>query len=213
MSNAMAYNSGFEPNRHLNIKKSSKEGGIVKEEVCIYIGGYYASKDPLVIHTILGSCVAVCLWDPHRRIGGMNHIFLPGKADLKHFDCATRYGINAMELLINSIMSLGGERNRLVAKVFGGAHVLSSISGQNGMGRKNIEFVRQFLQVEGIEIANHDLGGERSRQVRFHTDTGEVFLKRGRASLGLYTARLEKKSLGQIRKAASRSAEITWFKP
>jgi chemotaxis protein CheD len=185
----------------------------VKEEICIYIGGYYASRDPLVIHTLLGSCVAVCLYDPMRRIGGMNHIFLPGEADMKHFDCAARYGINAMELLINAIMSLGGHRYRLVAKVFGGAHLLPSISRENGTGRKNIEFVMEFLKAEGIRIVSYDLGGERSRKVRFHTDTGDAYLKLGCAASYNYLADLERKSIPRVRRAAKKDTEIIWFKP
>ena len=108
----------------------------------------------------------------------MNHILLPGKADLKTFDNVTRYAINAMELLINRVMILGGERGHLVAKVFGGAHVLPAVSLENGMGAKNSEFVLEFLKMEAISVASQDLGGFHPRKVYFHTDSGEVFLKR-----------------------------------
>lgn len=149
-----------------------------KKKVHIHIGGFHASREPVVVETILGSCVAVCLYDPLERIGGMNHILLPGKADLKHFDSAARYGVNAMELLINAIMALGGSRARLVAKVFGGAHVLPAISMENGTGRKNAEFVVEFLQMQSINIISEDVGGHVARKVHFHTDSGDVFLKR-----------------------------------
>ena len=81
----------------------------MKKMVSIHIGGFHASRKPAVIETVLGSCVAVCLHDPSACIGGMNHIFLPGRADMKHFDNAARYGVNAMELLVNRIMRLGAD--------------------------------------------------------------------------------------------------------
>ena len=104
----------------------------MRKQISIHIGGYHASREPSVIHTVLGSCVAVCLFDPVNRVGGMNHILLPGKADMRHFDVSARYGINAMELLINKMMQLGGSRNRFLAKVFGGAHLFPAISKENG---------------------------------------------------------------------------------
>ena len=113
----------------------------MKKKVSIHIGGFHASTKPTVIDTLLGSCVAVCLYDHVAPVGGMNHILLPGKADLRHFDNVARYAINAMELLINRILNLGGKRQNLTAKVFGGAHVLPTISEENGVGAKNSEFV------------------------------------------------------------------------
>lgn len=152
-----------------------------KEKINIHIGEYHASRKPTVIGTLLGSCVAVCLFDPASRIGGMNHILLPGKADLKHFDAPARYGINAMELLINKIMILGGDRRRLIAKVFGGAHLLPTIDGNNGVGQRIADFVLEFLKIEGFRIVARDLGGHDTRKIFFHTDTGELFLKRFRS--------------------------------
>ncbi len=116
---------------------------------------------PVVINTILGSCVAVCLFDTVVRIGGMNHIFLPGKAGPKEFNSASRFGVNAMELLINRMMNLGGKRNRFSANVFGGAHLLPSIAEENGVGKMNVEFTLEFLRTEGIRFINGDWGGVR----------------------------------------------------
>ena len=182
-----------------------------KKEVCISIGGYYASRDPMVIHTLLGSCVAVCLYDPVGRIGGMNHILLPGRADMKHFDVSARYGINAMELLINSIMAVGGHRHCLEAKVFGGAHILPAISEENGTGKMNIEFVLEFLEAEAIGVVSQDVGGRRSRKILFHTDTGDVLLKRGPSMSYPDLTTMERKSLGSIRERAKNPGKITWF--
>ncbi|MGA2401571.1 MAG: chemotaxis protein CheD [Syntrophobacteraceae bacterium] len=99
----------------------------MRKLIRIHIGGLHASKEPAVIDTVLGSCVAVCLHDAVERIGGMNHILLPGEAELTHFDTSARYGINAMELLINTIATLGGNRRRIAAKAFGGAHILPEL--------------------------------------------------------------------------------------
>ena len=150
----------------------------MKEQISIFIGQFHASKTPVVIHTLLGSCVAVCLYDPVNRIGGMNHILLPGKADMKHFDVRARYGINAMELLIKKMMTLNADRRQIVAKVFGGAHVISVISRENGIGLKSVEFILDFCKIEDIKVVSQSLGGYESRKIYFHTDTGDVFLKR-----------------------------------
>ena len=183
----------------------------MKKEIHIHVGDFYASKQPVIIHTLLGSCVAVCLYDPQERLGGMNHILLPGTADMKHFDSNARYGVNAMELLINRIMALGGNRRRFVAKVFGGAHILPSISPENGTGQKNIEFVLEFLAIEGIHLVSYDLGGHKARRINFHTDTGDVWAKRisrkNYANVGL----AERKLFDSVRSQADDSERVTLF--
>ena len=108
----------------------------------------------------------------------MNHIFLPDKASKEDPCLAGRYGPNAMELLIRKIIGLGGHPQHLVAKVFGGASVLPTISEANAVGRKNIAFIIDFLQQKGIRIVGQDLGGLETRVIHFHADTGEAFLKR-----------------------------------
>ena len=87
------------------------------KRITIGIGELFASDQAVVISTVLGSCVSVCLFDPVRKIGGMNHIFLPGNADYREFNASARYGINAMELLINSMLSLSADRRRLLDQV------------------------------------------------------------------------------------------------
>jgi chemotaxis protein CheD len=154
----------------------------MKKQISINIGDYYASKEPSVLHTVLGSCVAVCLMDHENRIGGMNHILLPGKADLKHLDHCTRYGINAMELLIRKILNLGGQRRHLAAKIFGGGNMLPTLSGENRVGRENVAFAMSYLHNKRIRIKSRDVGGNFSRKIYFHTDTGSIFLKRIQAS-------------------------------
>ncbi len=183
----------------------------MKRSISIHIGGFHASKEPTVIDTLLGSCVAVCLHDHVASIGGMNHILLPGKADLKIFDNVARYAINAMELLINRVMTLGGHRPNLIAKVFGGAHVLPAVSAENGMGAKNSEFVLEFLQMEAISIVSHDLGGRDTRKIYFHTDSGEVFLKRSHPTCYQNAGSEERRLRELARSKAEESGEVAMF--
>jgi len=183
----------------------------MKQQITIHIGECHASSDPAVISTVLGSCVAVCLFDPERRIGGMNHILLPGRADMQHFDAAARYGINAMELLINRTMALGGDRRRFVAKVFGGAHMIPAISRENGVGEKNTAFVLDFLEREGISILCKDVGGTDSRRIYFHTDTNDVLLRRIPCTMFKNVAVKEKRRFAQVKKDAQREGEVILF--
>ena len=183
----------------------------MKKSISIHIGGLHVCREPAVIDTLLGSCVAVCLYDPQAQIGGMNHILLPGKADLQHFDNVARYAINAMELLINRVMTLGGARSHLVTKVFGGAHVCPTISAENGMGAKNSEFVLEFLQMEAIKVVSQDLGGHDARKIYFHTDSGEVLLKRIPFTSCPRIDFSEKRLLELARRKAEESADVDLF--
>lgn len=177
----------------------------------INIGECRACKNGEVLLTVLGSCVAACLFDPVSGIGGMNHILLPGKADLNHFDLPARYGVNAMETLINKMMRMGADRKRIVAKIFGGAHVIPTISREFGMGRRNAQFVEEFLQKESIPLVNSDIGGTDTRKIFFRSNTGEVFLKRIRPNLYKEVAAQEEKALKTIREKAEKAGEITFF--
>ena len=182
-----------------------------KKQVSIHIGGLYATGNPVVIETVLGSCVAACLYDSASRIGGMNHILLPGKPDMKHFSENARYGINAMELLINRIMELGACRQRIVAKVFGGSHLFPSISEENGTGKKNITFVMEFLKREKIKVISKNTGGHDSRRIYFHTDTGDVFLKRTESVNYSKIVMKEQKYLERIKDEVKNQGEVTLF--
>jgi len=182
-----------------------------KKQVSIHIGGLYATGNPVVIETVLGSCVAACLYDPASRIGGMNHILLPGKPDIKHFNDNARYGVNAMELLINRIMELGACRQRIVAKVFGGSHLFPSIPEENGTGKKNITFVMEFLKREKIKVISKNTGGHDSRRIYFHVDTGHVFLKRINSVHYSKIVMKEQKYLERIKDEIKKPGEVTLF--
>ena len=125
------------------------------------------------ISTILGSCVACCLWDPVARVGGMNHILLaitPNCPDMT----PSLTAMNAMELLINDMLKLGAFRRRLLAKAFGGA---SMISGLSEIGAANGTFLLNYLEREGIECVSQSLGGARARHIVFTPATGAVRMK------------------------------------
>jgi len=145
-----------------------------EQEHSIILGEVKATRGPSMIKTLLGSCVSACIYDPETGVGGMNHFSLPGVSD--DGTCA-RYGAYAMELLVTEIMKKGGNRNRLRAKVFGGAKVLNIESEQLNVGAKNAAFVIQFLADEGIPIESQCLGGTRGLLVRFRPHTGQAQVK------------------------------------
>jgi len=142
----------------------------VRTEQTIHViqGDHRVSDHPdLVLTTVLGSCVAACLHDPVRKIGGMNHFLLPdvpGSRDI-------RYASAAMEQLVNSLLKMGGRRDRLVAKLFGGARM---IKGLPDIGQRNGEAALAFLRGEGIGVSAQSLGGTQARRVRFWPETGRA---------------------------------------
>ncbi len=133
-------------------------------------GDFDASGDPNVcLSTILGSCISICLFDLQAALGGMNHFLLPGDLDTNAND--RRYGVNAMELLINKLLSMGANRYNLQAKVFGGASMNASL---RDIGKLNGEFAHRFLQLENIPIISESIGGYNARRLRFWPTTGVV---------------------------------------
>jgi chemotaxis receptor (MCP) glutamine deamidase CheD len=145
------------------------------KEVTIHIGGIFASREPAVVRTVLGSCVSACVFDPLTNVGGINHFMLPDGDN--ESGTPTRYGINAMEVLINEVMKLGGERRRLRAKVFGGGHVLNIQSVGPAVPERNAVFVKEFLATEKIPILSQRLGGVNPLQIHFFTHSGKVLLR------------------------------------
>ena len=125
-----------------------------------------------VLSTVLGSCVAVCLYDPKLMLGGMNHFLLPfGQGS--GADRPLRYGIFAIESLVNALMKAGAQRSRLEAKVFGGARITAN---RLDIGRINAAFAKEFLATEGIALVGESLGGSNARRVVFRPTTGQARL-------------------------------------
>jgi chemotaxis protein CheD len=161
---------------------SSSDRDLRKSANRIHIGGVFASREPAVVYTLLGSCIAVCLHDPFLGIGGMNHFMLPQSGAGE--EASARYGIHAMELLINACMKKGADRRRLAAKVFGGGHVLRIRENEDNVPQSNIKFALAFLQTECIPIVSRDLGGYVGREIFFFTETGKTLLKRMQSTHG-----------------------------
>ena len=143
--------------------------------IFIYPGKLYASKINYHLSTILGSCVAVCLWDKKQGFGGMNHFMLPywngqGLASPK-------YGNIAIDKLIQRMKYLGSKNEDLVAKIFGGGKIMENTSGNFSIGERNIEIAQTVLREKNIKIIKSSIGGERGRKIMLNTTTFEVYHK------------------------------------
>jgi chemotaxis protein CheD len=139
--------------------------------VYLHPGQIYTASRSSLVSTVLGSCVAVCLWDPVVRVGGMNHFLLPtGKGP--------RYGNDAMTQLLEAMAVHGASASRLVAKVFGGACVIPGFTGsRKAIGVQNVDAAIQFLAARSIALRGEQTGGRRGRKLLFHTGTGQAFVK------------------------------------
>jgi len=148
-------------------------------------GEYHVARGNVMISTLLGSCVAACLWDPVTRIIGMNHFLLANNRYALEVPViqteAGRYGIHAMELLINAMLKAGAHKSRLQAKAFGGGNVLKQqFSGESffAVGDVNSRFIVEFLANEGINLQSSNLGGEHGRVIHFMGSDFSVYMKR-----------------------------------
>ena len=141
------------------------------ESVYLHPGQIFSAAHAAYVTTVLGSCVAVCLWDPVARVGGVNHFLLPkGKGP--------RYGDAAMQQLIEEMTIRGAFTARMVAKVFGGACVLAAFSGAGkAIGDQNVEAAKTFLAAHSIPVRAEQTGGRRGRKLLFHTGTGQAYIK------------------------------------
>jgi chemotaxis protein CheD len=149
----------------------------MQASVRVQPGEFFATDRDVALTTVLGSCVAACVRDRVSGIGGMNHFMLPrARGTPGPASASARYGVNAMELLINEILHLGAQRQNLEAKVFGGGNVLSGVTMLN-VGEMNAEFVCRFLREESIPVVASDLQGAISRQVRYFPASGRALVR------------------------------------
>lgn len=154
------------------------------QRIIIEAGEFYVSDRPEIISTLLGSCVAACLYDPIERIIGMNHFLLAYRNAVWQsslFDSeAGRYGVHAMELLINAMLRQGARKLNLKAKVFGGGDVLRLRETQRigqTVGAINCLFIKEFLHKECIPVVSSSLGGNIGRNIHFVGDDFSVYVK------------------------------------
>jgi len=161
-------------------------------------GEFFVHDEDILIMTTLGSCIAACLWDRNRRVGGINHFLLPEAGSGTD---SGRYGAFAMDLLIGELVKRGATRSSMEAKVFGGGAVINGMNTIN-VGERNTAFVLDYLRTERITVVSKDVEGIHPRKVCFLPASGRAMVKR------LASANTEAMA-AQERAAASRAAPIT----
>jgi len=149
--------------------------------VKILPGEYYVTRNDEAITTVLGSCVSPCIRDPQADVGGMNHFMLPEDNSVREpgrrapVVLSTRYGSHAMESLINDLLKIGAQRQRLEIKLFGGGRVLSAMTD---IGARNIDFVTNYLNLEHLPVDAQDVGGELPRKIVYFPTEGRVRVRK-----------------------------------
>ena len=141
--------------------------------------GAWSVESEKPLSTLLGSCVAVCLFDPALKIGGINHFMLPEMGRSKYGDVDSLLSGNfAMEALLNALLGRGARKPRLQAKAFGGGTIIDSDASAPNIGMRNASFAKEWLQREGIPLLSSDFLGPWSRKIIFLPFNGEAFCKR-----------------------------------
>ena len=183
--------------------------------VKILPGEYYVTRNDEAVATVLGSCVSACVRDPERNVGGMNHFMLPEDATVgpnnwldPAVGLATRYGSYAMESLINDLLKLGASRERLEIKLFGGGRILS---GMTDVGGRNVEFVRNYMQIEGYRVSAEDLGGQQPRKVVYFPASGRVRMRKLRPVENRTISHHEQLYLASIGNKAAGGGDVELF--
>lgn len=184
------------------------------KRITIYIGGYYASKEPAVIKTVLGSCISVCLFENKLKFGGMNHFMLPEmrewenpEDDYNH----TRYGLFAMEVLINEIIKLGGKKENLTAKIFGGGHVLTGMtSNLLQIPDKNIRFAKIFIRRENSDYKRRYRRLMAQKSIFFNTEN-RVLMKKMESQTKEFSVEQEIKYSKSLQNKIEEKSDITLF--
>ena len=171
------------------------------EAVKVLPGEFFVHDEDILIMTTLGSCIAACLWDRDRRVGGINHFLLPEAGGHGDTGDSGRYGAFAMDLLIGELVKRGATRSSMEAKVFGGGAVISGMNTIN-VGERNTAFVLDYLRTERITVVSKDVEGIHPRKVCFMPASGRAMVKR------LASANTEAMA-AQERAAASRAAPVS----
>ena len=156
-----------------------RDGRFPCEIASILPGEFFVSREPMIVCTVLGSCVSACIRDPIAGVGGMNHFMLPAPKDGHANDSwggeSTRYGSFAMEQLVNEILKRGGLKHRLEVKLFGGGRIHE---GNFTVGAANVQWALDYMKTEGLAPITTDLGGVHPRKIYYFTKSGRVLMKR-----------------------------------
>ena len=159
--------------------RRTRDSRFPHEIAMILPGEYFVSCEPMVVYTVLGSCISACVRDPVAGVGGMNHFMLPAPTEQQSGNAwggeSTRYGSFAMEQLINGILKRGGQKDRLEVKLFGAGKIYD---GNIDVGARNTEWVLSYVKTEGLSVVSRDLGDVYPRKIYYFTDSGRVLMKR-----------------------------------
>ena len=177
MSAAPLHRSVGVPDDAFSHIRRMRDSRFPHEIASILPGEFFVSQTPMVVYTVLGSCISACIRDPVVHVGGMNHFMLPEPKDTGHdsWGESTRYGSFAMESLINEILKRGGMKSRLEVKLFGAGKIYD---GNIDVGMRNTEWVLGFLRAEGLRPEKVDLGDVFPRKIYYFTDSGRVLVKK-----------------------------------
>ena len=127
----------------------------------------------------LGSCVGIVLFDPTKKIGGMAHVMLPDSTKIRNNENKAKFADTGIDLLLSKMLSLGASKERLIAKLAGGAQMFALKSELEFMnvGKRNVEASKQRLKELKIPIIAEDTGLNYGRTIEFYTQTGELIIK------------------------------------
>jgi chemotaxis protein CheD len=177
------------------------------DAVKVLPGEYFVHDEDIAIMTTLGSCIAACLWDRERKVGGMNHFMLPEGSGLGD---SGRYGSYAMELLINELIKRGASRTTMEAKVFGGGAVISGMTSIN-VGERNTQFVLDYLKTERIAVVSKDVLDIYPRKVCFLPASGRAMVKRLAAANPEAIVAQERAAAQKVQPASSGGGSVDLF--
>lgn len=138
-------------------------------------GEFCISKEKVVLTTVLGSCISACIYDPKLRVGGMNHFMLPAGMHANDGGRSMRYGLFAMEQLINGLLRLGSRRENLQVKLTGGGDMMGGVTN---IGQQNIEFIEDYVAAEQLQVLATDFGGDQARKVAYFPQEGRLLVNR-----------------------------------
>lgn len=186
------------------------------KNITLHPGEFQVSDEEIIISTVLGSCVSVALYDPLNRQGGMNHFLLPGADHISVDDLflikdETRYGLYAMEILLNNLMKLGSYKGNLKAKVFGGSNMFYTKDHRGGIGSMNSEFALKFLQNEGIPVISSDTGGHFGRKILYFPKEGRILLKKLESTRKIKHISKDEKKFGETLSKKNGTEDIILF--
>ena len=158
----------------MNPAVAARKPELLERRVYLHPGALWAEPFPGIITTVLGSCVAVCLWDPHTAVGGINHYILPhGGAEV-----SARYANHALPMLLDRVLEIGAQRETLLACVFGGAAVLPGTVTGPTLGSRNVAEAFEFLERAEIAVLRHDVEGQQGRKLIFRTADGSTLIRK-----------------------------------